>query len=532
MAMPSTDHILIVDDQKTNQLILERILERAEYRTSSVSSGGEALEFVRREAPDLILLDIMMPDMDGYSVLQSIRSIEGLPFVPIMFVTAKHSTADTVTGLDSGADDYLTKPVNRDELLARVRVLLRLKDTRRALQREQEHLSLLYRVSQTLHRSLDVDHVLADTLNTIGNVLGATRGSVLLLDEQGRVWRRILFRPQLPPAEADEAVRTVLRDGLAAHALHTNQIQIVADVSQDPRWQKLPNDDAVDGSALAMPLRSHHSQHSVGVLVLFNPRPDHFTAAIEPLVTALNDQISVALSNASLYTRLREAEESRDSFIQMLTHDLRSPLAGMIGCFDALATTPLSEDGQYFVELGFRAGAVQRRLIDDLLDVYKAEAGRLTLDLDTVSLGRLGELVAEVVGGSALEAGLTLTIELPDEPPAQLDENKMTRVICNLVSNGIKWTPRGGTVRVSGAVDAAAGWVELLVADSGRGIAPDDLAHIFEKFYQGRGHSSVRGTGLGLTFCALVVEAHGGRISAASTLGAGTTMTIRIPWKA
>ncbi|HYF61251.1 MAG TPA: response regulator [Herpetosiphonaceae bacterium] len=530
--MPNSDHILIVDDQKTNQMILERILERADYRTSSVSSGGEALEFVRRQAPDLILLDIMMPDMDGYSVLQAIRATAGLPFIPIMFVTAKHSTADTVTGLDSGADDYLSKPVNRDELLARVRVLLRLKDSRRALQREREHLSLLYRIAQTLHRSLDVDQVLAETLHTIGEVLGATKGSVLLLDDEGRVWRRILFRPNLPPAEADEAVRTVLRDGLAAHALQKNQIQIVADAANDERWQKLPNDDAVAGSALAMPLRSHHSEHSVGVLVLFNPRTGYFDRDIEPLVSALSDQISVALSNASLYTRLREAEDSRDSFIQMLTHDLRSPLAGMIGCFDALATTPLNEDGRYFVELGFRAGAVQRRLIDDLLDVYKAEAGRLTLDLDTVTLSRLGELVAEVVDGSALEAGLALAIDLPHEPPALLDENKMTRVICNLVSNGIKWTPRGGTVRVSGGVSAADGWVELVVADSGRGIAPDDLDHIFEKFYQGRAHSSVRGTGLGLTFCALVVEAHGGTIKATSTLGAGTTMTIRIPWKA
>ncbi len=473
----------------------------------------------------------MMPQMDGYATLHAIRENLSLPFIPIMFVTARQTIADTVTGLDSGADDYLIKPVNRDELLARMRVLLRLKQTRRELQREQEHLRLLYNVSQTLHRSLDIDHVLDKTLRIISEMLGATQGSVLLLNAELRVWRKIFFRPHLSLDEIDQTLDAILREGLVSYALRSGRIQIASDTRTDPRWMPLPTDGDQIGSAMAWPLHDHLSQSLAGVMILIHPQANHFNPSIEPLAVALADQISVALTNASVYTRLREAEESRDSFIQMLTHDLRTPLAGMIGCFDALNTTALDGNAQFFVELGFRAGAAQKRLIDDLLDVYKAEAGQLALDRAPSSLAQLGMLMLEQIGPSAAELGLKLQVDLPVLPLVKLDEHKMIRVLANLVSNSIKCTPRGGSITVAGGLDAAAQSLTLQVVDTGQGIAPEDLPHIFDRFYQGRTRAATRGTGLGLTFCALVVTAHGGKISVESSATVGTTITISLPLK-
>jgi signal transduction histidine kinase len=529
--MGESDHILVVDDQADNIIIMERMLQRAGYRVSSADSGAAALEFLTHSIPDLILLDIMMPQMDGYATLHAIRQNQSLPFIPIMFVSAKQTIADTVTGLDSGADDYLVKPVNRDELLARMRVLLRLKQTRRELQREQENLRLLYSVSQTLHRSLDIDQVLRETLRIISEMLGATQGSVLLLDGESRIWRKIFFRPHLSADEADHALQEVLRDGLVGHALRSGQIQIVADTQSDPRWKRLPTDHDEIGSAMALPLSDHLNQVPAGALILIHSQRNYFNQTIEPLAAALADQISVALTNASVYTRLREAEESRDSFIQMLTHDLRTPLAGMIGCFDALNTTALDADGKFFVELGFRAGAAQQRLIDDLLDVYKAEAGQLALDRGITSLARIGELMLEQVGPGAVDLGLDFQVDLPSLPPVDLDEHKMTRVLANLVSNSIKWTARGGSIAVRGGPDAAGQSLVIQVSDTGQGISPEDLPHVFDRFYQGRSRAATRGTGLGLTFCALVIAAHGGKISVESGVAVGTTMTIALPFK-
>ncbi|HEY1016198.1 MAG TPA: response regulator [Herpetosiphonaceae bacterium] len=524
-------HILIVDDQKDNTVLLQYMLKAAGYRVSDASDGPEGLAFIKTCLPDLVLLDVMLPGMSGYEVLRTLRADAGLPFIPVMLVTAKQGVQDTVQGMDAGADDFLRKPVQRDELLARVRALLRLKQARDELVREQERTELLYRIAQALHASLDIDHVIAETLRLVGDNLRATQGSVLLLDKDNRIWRQILLRPNLPAEAAEAAVQSVLQDGLAAYALAVGTVQIAADTMTDPRWKQLYDDRHEIRSALALPLIDHQANRPVGVLTLVHPQRHHFTPAIEPLAAAIGEQISSALTNASLYTKLREAEESREYFIQMLTHDLRAPLAGMIGCFDALNTTSLDDHGRLFVDLGFRAGAAQMRLIDNLLDIYKAEAGHLQLAEDLVSLAQLGEQVNEQLLGAAHDMGVSLAIALPAEPLAVLDGNKMTRVLTNLANNGLKWTRRGGSVRLSGEIDAEARRITIRVADTGNGIPPEDIPRIFDKFFQGSSRASVRGVGLGLTFCALVVEAHDGSIAVESAVGEGTTMIITLPWK-
>ncbi len=527
----TSDHILIVDDQQTNLMILQRMLEREGYTISTARSGASALASLEQTVPDLMLLDIMMPEMDGYETLQKIRNNPRLPFIPIIFVSAKQSVAHTVTGLDRGADDYVTKPVNRDELTARIRTLLRLKRSQRDLQRERERMSLLYEISQIIHRSLDVDALLNEALTLMNRVLQATKNSVLMFDDQGNLWRKLTFRDQLKPADLDAAVQTVLREGLASYAVNSGEVQIVSDATTDPRWKHFYDDSNEVGSALAMPFSNYHTKKVIGVFIMINPRKGHFDDEMRPLIAALAEQVSIALTNASSYTRLREAEDSREAFIQMLTHDLRSPLAGMIGCFDALMTTDLSDDGKFFVDLGFRAGAAQQRLIDDLLDVYKYEAGKLVLDFAPTSLKRIGEFVQEQLAASAVESEITLTIDLPDTPSAMLDENKMVRVVSNLVSNGIKWTPANGTITVSGAVSSKKRLITVQVVDTGQGIPAEDLPHIFDKFYQGRKKGKSRGTGLGLTFCQLAVQAHGGTVQAFSEQGRGTTILIELPYK-
>jgi|SRR5690625_485228 len=141
----SRGKILVVDDSRDNLEVLSSRLRFRGYEVETALSGAAALELVTASPPDLILLDIMMPDLDGYEVTRRIKADPTLPFIPIILVTARDSTQDKVAGLDAGADDYLTKPINFPELEARVRSMLRIKELQDELEeknRELEELSV------------------------------------------------------------------------------------------------------------------------------------------------------------------------------------------------------------------------------------------------------------------------------------------------------------------------------------------------------------------------------------------------------
>lgn len=135
--------ILVVDDSPDNLEVLATRLRFRGYQVDTASSGKEALEQVSQSPPDLVLLDVMMPDIDGYEVTRHIKSDPNLPFIPVILVTARDSTQDKVAGLDAGADDYLTKPLNFPELEARVRSMLRIKELQHELEEKNKELEQL-----------------------------------------------------------------------------------------------------------------------------------------------------------------------------------------------------------------------------------------------------------------------------------------------------------------------------------------------------------------------------------------------------
>ncbi len=143
VADASHGRILVVDDSRDNLEILSTRLRFRGYLVDTATSGEEALARVAESPPDLILLDVMMPGLDGYEVARRIRADPKLPFIPIILVTARDSTQDKVEGLDAGANDYLTKPINFPELEARVRSMLRIKDLQTQLEEKNEELARL-----------------------------------------------------------------------------------------------------------------------------------------------------------------------------------------------------------------------------------------------------------------------------------------------------------------------------------------------------------------------------------------------------
>lgn len=517
--------ILIVDDHEDNVDLLSMILRSQGYTILTASDGLQALDVVQQTQPDLILLDVMMPRMSGYEVIEHVRSSHNV-YIPIMLITAKQDLSDKIRGLDVGADDFLPKPVQSAELIAKVRALLRLKQVQDELINERDKNEMLCYVGQQLNSTLDVDQLVRETLNVMVNLISATHGSVLIKHPRRQTWRKIATL--IDGEEIDDAEDTslVLAQGLAGMALRTRETILVPDTITDSRWLSLDNHLGPVRTALAIPLIHNHIE--LGVLTLMHTEPGRFRDDQLPMVSSVAAQVVSALYNASLYTQLKQAEAAREYVVHMLTHDLRAPLAGIMGCLHVLGVSAQDPDSMEFIDLARKACEAQEELINDILDVYRAETGLLELTKVPFQPSDLKGSVLDQLSGAAAERKLRLSIDLPDGPEIAADMRKLSRVLVNLVNNAIKFTRKGG-VYITAKHQECDSSILFTVQDTGVGIAPNDVAHIFDRFYQARQEGARRGSGLGLNFCREVVRAHGGQIWAESQLGVGTTIYFTIP---
>jgi two-component system, sensor histidine kinase and response regulator len=238
--------------------------------------------------------------------------------------------------------------------------------------------------------------------------------------------------------------------------------------------------------------------------------------------TALYEQLQLN------YKRLLEVEKLRDDMRNMIVHDLRTPLTAVIVGMDMVsAQGPLSEIQQEMMSIATSGGKTLLAMINDLLDVEKMESGSIQLNYESLTAAELiASAVEQVASLATAEETSIVTVIGADCPVFEGDANKLSRTLVNLIANAIKFT-HGGTVTVT-AAHGERDHVRFAVRDTGAGIPAEAFDRIFEKFGQLDAHTKV-GTGLGLAFCKLAVEAHGGRIQVESTPGEGSTFSFTIP---
>lgn len=239
--------------------------------------------------------------------------------------------------------------------------------------------------------------------------------------------------------------------------------------------------------------------------------------------------------------KLEELAHQREEFTAVLVHDIRSPLATVYGALEltelrAEEVGVLDENLRNIFQHGYRTLDHITKLVNEVLDFAKAEAGGATLDLEWTPVAELIYEAAAQISLNAERKGLTLRVECPpDLPKLLLDRGKMLRAVGNLLSNAVKFTPEGGVVtlraeRLEGAgLDAGKTFVAIHVEDTGPGIPAKDLPYIFNPYYQARQRTRQLGTGLGLAIVQRITAAHGGRATVQSTEGVGTAFTLTLP---
>lgn len=300
---PASTLILVVDDSETSCNLLRAHLRFGGFNNVLVAlSGQEALDVLADRIPDLILLDVMMPDMDGFEVTRRIHRLYPDHFIPIILVSALQQPQDRVLGIRAGANDFLSRPFDESELIARIRSLLALKQMRDGLEAERRRLALLYKASSSFSSRLDFQELMHEIVALAAAVTGAAKSLLVALDDQGRFQQKILARAGKQPRSSSSVDQRVLRDGLLGWVIQHGETAIIGDVRQDPRWAALPGDDQAI-SALAVPLLRAHQV--TGVLLVTAPQPEAFDAGHLGLLQSIGSHAAIALENARLFEEAR-----------------------------------------------------------------------------------------------------------------------------------------------------------------------------------------------------------------------------------
>jgi signal transduction histidine kinase/CheY-like chemotaxis protein len=309
------------------------------------------------------------------------------------------------------------------------------------------------------------------------------------------------------------------------------------DITSDPRYDpSLPRFEMVDGrpqfrSYLAVPVRGMKSD-IIGGLFFGHSRAGMFTAQHERLALGVSAWASVALENARLYSDAQQASRVRDEFLAVLSHELRTPLNAIVGYARLLRGGVLSgEKAQRGLDTLERNATALTQIVEDVLDVSRIISGKMRLDVQPVDLSHVVANAVATVQPAADAKGVRLqTVIDPRSGPVPGDPERLQQVVWNLLANAVKFTPRGGRVQTHVArVDSH---IELVVSDTGIGIKPEFLPHVFERFRQAESGLTRKsgGLGLGLAIARHIVEMHGGTISAESAgEGRGSTFGVQLP---
>jgi signal transduction histidine kinase len=404
------------------------------------------------------------------------------------------------------------------------------------LERRAHQLAALNQAGQAITSTLNPEAVLKMVIDEVKSLLDVEGASVLLRDP---VKDELVFGAVAGVGE-DTLVGTRMPTtaGIAGWVLRERQAALVQDAQRDSRF--FAGIDAEIGlttrSVVAVPLKFKASVW--GVLEAVNKISGTFTQQDREMLEALASSAAIAIENANLYTsiqetnvQLRAALRAKDEMLQNVSHELRTPLAMLCGYSDALGRGdlgPLNNVQQRVVRIMERQGERLRFMVDRLIMLQSFEAH--SLQCVRLDLSQWLRQAVQVWEERAAQAGLALWVETPPTLPVMADPSFFEHVTDNLLDNAVKFTPKGGQVQ-------ARAWAQgdeaiIAVSDTGVGIPPDKLQHVFERFYQVDGSSTRHfgGMGIGLALCRAIVEAHSGRIWAESA-GAdqGATFYVALP---
>ncbi|HEX8108556.1 MAG TPA: response regulator, partial [Kofleriaceae bacterium] len=488
-------HIVVADDNADMRDYLRRLLG-ARWTVTVATDGERALAAAHGNRPDLILTDVMMPNLDGFGLLRALRVDPALSTVPVVMLSARAGEEARIEGIEAGADEYLVKPFSARELLARVSNMLQLSRLRRDVELERNRLATFIEQTPIAVVLWEGPELRCSLANEAGHRMARrplTLGTPL----------RELF-PEIAGSESMRCLERVLRDGAPA------------DVVEDRLTLRSP-----DGSL-------HEGYYSTSYRPLQDP--EGRTTGVIAVAMDVTEQVRARQAVEASRAEAIVASRSKDEFLAMLGHELRNPLAPILTALELMR---------------LRAGDVALRertiierqtqhlaaLVEDLLDVSRIARGMVQLRCERLYVADVIAKAIETAAPLFEQQRHELVTSVPRDLVVDADPGRLTQVFANLLTNAAKYTDPGGRVIVAARRDG--GEVVASVTDTGRGIAADMLGRVFELFVQERQNldRARGGLGLGLAIVRNLVALHGGRVEVSSPgPRLGSTFTVRLPF--
>lgn len=523
--------VLIVDDVISATEMLARLFSISGYKVFKAYSGQEALQEAATHLPDLILLDVMMPGLSGFEVLERLQASPKTRDIPVIFVTAKDTPSDVEHGLGLGAVDYIPKPIESREILARARSKIEAKRLKDILQQRTRDLEVILRVSNALSTQLELDELLSLILYLATDLTQAMHAVVVYSSPEGRIIKHL---PDSRLGTLDEQTLIALEESFPQHLID----------------ETLAMYEHGEYHVLGIVLKGDKQS---GVLFLLSTVP--FSEAQRLLMSSTAKQAWLALSNAELYElkahyaeKLEEEVEKRRQELvstqnllvrseklasvgrlaSAIAHEINNPLTPIILNLELVLEDLRAgrmvnwED----VEATYESAQRIKRIVEQVLQFTRKSNANHPNNIEVVDIAQVINTVAKLSRNYLQQDGISLEVVMEEKlPVVHGSRDQLEQVLLNLLLNARDALVGGGKIYIRASRQA--GNLLIEVEDNGKGIPSEILAHLFEPFTTTKDEN---GSGLGLFVTHEIITNHQGTIDVISEEKKGTRFTIRLPY--